>query len=89
MTLPSGWATRSSRSRKVIRITGATPGQRQAVAQVRVDCAGDRLLYGVAADGPACHRQALMLQLGLAQDDSLSCDRAVMVPPLARPPLPG
>lgn len=54
-TLESGRATYWSRSRGELWAKGDTSGNAQAVAEVRVDCDGDAVLYRVVPAGPACH----------------------------------
>ncbi|GAD51992.1 phosphoribosyl-AMP cyclohydrolase [Halarchaeum acidiphilum MH1-52-1] len=44
-----------SRSRDELWEKGATSGHTQDVAEVRVDCDGDSLLYVVEQTGGACH----------------------------------
>lgn len=58
MTLASGQAHYFSRSRQELWRKGATSGNTQAVAGVRLDCDGDALLYLVRQSGPACHTGA-------------------------------
>ncbi len=55
LTLSSGQAHYFSRSRQELWRKGATSGNTQEVAGVRVDCDGDALLYLVRQTGPACH----------------------------------
>lgn len=54
-TLASGEAHYYSRSRRELWRKGATSGNTQSVAEVRLDCDADALLYRVEAHGPACH----------------------------------
>src|ERR687883_657798 len=54
-TLASGEAHYYSRSRSELWRKGATSGNAQKVAEVRLDCDGDSLLYMVEPRGPACH----------------------------------
>lgn len=54
-TLSSGEAHYYSRSRQELWRKGATSGNTQKVAEVRLDCDGDALLYRVEPVGPACH----------------------------------
>jgi phosphoribosyl-ATP pyrophosphohydrolase/phosphoribosyl-AMP cyclohydrolase len=54
-TLETGEAHYYSRSRRELWRKGATSGNTQRVAEVRVDCDGDALLYKVEPRGPACH----------------------------------
>ena len=54
-TLSTGEAHYYSRSREEIWRKGATSGNTQKVADVRLDCDGDALLYKVEPAGPACH----------------------------------
>lgn len=44
-----------SRSREELWEKGATSGHTQDVAEIRVDCDGDTLLYLVEQSGGACH----------------------------------
>jgi phosphoribosyl-ATP pyrophosphohydrolase/phosphoribosyl-AMP cyclohydrolase len=55
LTLASGEAHYYSRSRSELWRKGATSGNTQKVAEVRLDCDGDSLLYRVEPRGPACH----------------------------------
>jgi phosphoribosyl-ATP pyrophosphohydrolase/phosphoribosyl-AMP cyclohydrolase len=57
-TRDTGEAHYHSRSRGVLWQKGATSGHTQAVAEVRVDCDGDAVLYVVRQTGPACHTGA-------------------------------
>ena len=54
-TLESGEAHYYSRSRDEFWRKGATSGNIQRVAEVRLDCDADALLYRVEPRGPACH----------------------------------
>lgn len=54
-TLETGRAHYYSRSRQELWEKGATSGNTQSVAAVRVDCDGDTLLYRVDQTGGACH----------------------------------
>ncbi len=54
-TRSSGLAHYYSRSRKSLWRKGATSGHEQRVAEIRVDCDGDAILYRVVQTGPACH----------------------------------
>jgi len=54
-TRETGLAHYHSRSREELWQKGATSGQVQEVAEVRVDCDGDSLLYLVDQTGGACH----------------------------------
>ncbi len=54
-TLASGEAYYYSRSRQELWRKGATSGNTQSVAEVRLDCDADALLYRVEPVGPACH----------------------------------
>jgi len=54
-TLGTGQAWFWSRSRQDYWRKGATSGNVQRVAEVRVDCDGDTVLYLVEPAGPACH----------------------------------
>jgi len=55
LTLATGLAHFWSRSRQRLWCKGETSGHQLHVAEVRIDCDGDALLYRVRADGPACH----------------------------------
>lgn len=55
LTLRTGEAHYWSRSRREIWRKGAGSGNVQAVAEVRIDCDGDAVLYLVRPAGPACH----------------------------------
>ncbi len=54
-TRETGVAHYYSRSREELWEKGATSGNRQHVAEIRVDCDADTLLYRVEQDGGACH----------------------------------
>lgn len=54
-TLASGEAHYYSRTRQELWRKGATSGNTQSVAEVRLDCDSDALLYRVEPHGPACH----------------------------------
>jgi phosphoribosyl-AMP cyclohydrolase len=54
-TRETGRAHYYSRSRDELWEKGATSGHVQHIAEVRVDCDGDALLYLVDQDGGACH----------------------------------
>jgi phosphoribosyl-AMP cyclohydrolase / phosphoribosyl-ATP pyrophosphohydrolase len=55
LTLSTGAAHYFSRSRNALWRKGETSGHTQAVAEVRLDCDGDAVLYRVRQEGPACH----------------------------------
>ena len=55
LTLSSGETWFWSRSRKELWHKGATSGNIQRVAEIRVDCDEDTLLVLVNPAGPACH----------------------------------
>jgi phosphoribosyl-AMP cyclohydrolase / phosphoribosyl-ATP pyrophosphohydrolase len=57
-TLSSGLAHYFSRSRKILWRKGETSGHEQRVAEIRLDCDGDAVLYRVEQSGPACHTGA-------------------------------
>jgi phosphoribosyl-AMP cyclohydrolase / phosphoribosyl-ATP pyrophosphohydrolase len=57
-TLSSGLAHYFSRSRKTLWRKGETSGHEQRVAEIRLDCDGDAVLYRVEQSGPACHTGA-------------------------------
>jgi phosphoribosyl-AMP cyclohydrolase / phosphoribosyl-ATP pyrophosphohydrolase len=54
-TEATGEAHYWSRSRGEQWKKGATSGNRQAVAEIRVDCDGDSVVYRVRQEGVACH----------------------------------
>ena len=54
-TLSTGQAHYFSRSRKILWRKGETSGHEQRVAEIRLDCDGDTVLYRVEQTGPACH----------------------------------
>ena len=54
-TIETGEAYYHSRSRDELWYKGETSGNTQRVAEVRLDCDGDALLYRVVPRGPACH----------------------------------
>ena len=55
-TASSGYAVYWSRSRKRLWRKGEESGHRQKVAEIRLDCDGDAVLYAVEqAGGIACH----------------------------------
>jgi phosphoribosyl-AMP cyclohydrolase len=54
-TVETGRAHYYSRSREELWEKGASSGHTQDVAEVRVDCDGDALLYRVDQTGGACH----------------------------------
>lgn len=55
LTLRTGLAHYHSRSRDALWLKGATSGNVQTVAEVRLDCDGDTVLFRVRSAGPACH----------------------------------
>ena len=55
LTLETGRAHYWSRSRGELWKKGESSGNAQAVADVRLDCDGDAVLYRVSQTGPACH----------------------------------
>ncbi len=57
-TLSTGLAHYYSRSRKTHWRKGETSGHEQRVAEIRLDCDGDTVLYRVDQTGPACHTGA-------------------------------
>ena len=57
-TLSTGFAHYYSRSRKTLWRKGETSGHEQRVAEVRLDCDGDTILFRVEQTGPACHTGA-------------------------------
>jgi len=54
-TLSTGFAHYYSRSRKTLWRKGETSGHVQRVAEVRLDCDGDTVLFRVEQTGPSCH----------------------------------
>jgi phosphoribosyl-AMP cyclohydrolase len=55
-TLATGRMTYWSRSRQAVWVKGATSGHTQEVAEARIDCDGDTLLFKVHQHGgAACH----------------------------------
>jgi phosphoribosyl-ATP pyrophosphohydrolase/phosphoribosyl-AMP cyclohydrolase len=54
-TLTTGFAHYYSRSRRTLWRKGETSGHVQRVAELRLDCDGDAVLYRVEQIGPACH----------------------------------
>ena len=54
-THETGQAHFWSRSRQQLWRKGQSSGHTQAVAQIRLDCDGDTVLYRVTPAGPACH----------------------------------
>ena len=54
-TKETGLAHYYSRSRDELWQKGATSGHTQEIADIRIDCDGDAILYRVAQDGGACH----------------------------------
>ena len=57
-TQTTGQAHYHSRTRRALWRKGETSGHTQRVADVRVDCDGDAVLYLVHQQGPACHTGA-------------------------------
>ena len=58
LTVSTGSGHYFSRSRKALWRKGETSGHTQEVAEVRLDCDGDTVLYRVRQTGPACHTGA-------------------------------
>ena len=54
-TRSTGFAHYYSRSRKTLWRKGETSGHEQRVAEIRLDCDGDTVLFRVEQTGPACH----------------------------------
>ena len=54
-TLATGLAHYWSRSRKALWQKGESSGHTQHVAEIRLDCDADTVLYRVDQAGPACH----------------------------------
>jgi len=57
-TISTGLAHYFSRSRNTLWRKGETSGHEQRVAEVRLDCDRDTVLYRVEQSGPACHTGA-------------------------------
>ena len=57
-TLSTGLAHYYSRSRRTLWRKGETSGHEQRVAEIRLDCDGDTVLFRVEQTGPACHTGA-------------------------------
>ena len=57
-TLATGFAYYYSRSRRALWKKGETSGHVQRIAEMRLDCDGDTVLYRVDQTGPACHTGA-------------------------------
>ena len=57
-TLSTGFAHYYSRSRTTLWRKGETSGHEQRVAEIRLDCDGDTVLFRVEQTGPACHTGA-------------------------------
>jgi phosphoribosyl-ATP pyrophosphohydrolase/phosphoribosyl-AMP cyclohydrolase len=57
-TLATGLAHYFSRSRRTLWRKGESSGHEQRVAEIRLDCDGDTVLYRVEQSGPACHTGA-------------------------------
>lgn len=55
LTLARGQAHYWSRSRQALWRKGESSGHEQRVAEIRLDCDGDSILYRVDQKGPACH----------------------------------
>ena len=51
----TGFAHFHSRSRDKLWMKGETSGNRLAVAEIRLDCDGDTILYLCRPEGPTCH----------------------------------
>jgi phosphoribosyl-ATP pyrophosphohydrolase/phosphoribosyl-AMP cyclohydrolase len=58
LTVETGETHFWSRSRRALWHKGATSGNTQRVAAIKVDCDGDTLLVRVHPAGPACHTGA-------------------------------
>lgn len=54
-TKETGLAHYHSRSRDELWQKGKTSGHVQRIAEIRIDCDGDALLYRVTQEGGACH----------------------------------
>lgn len=90
-TLETGEAHYYSRSRQELWRKGATSGNTQRVAEVRLDCDSDALLYKVEPRGPACHTGEKSCffttvagpGVGVARGDEAEVDFGAMVERLA------
>lgn len=67
-TLALGETVFWSRSRRELWHKGATSGNVQRIAEVRVDCDGDALLILVHPAGPACHTGEISCFFRLLED---------------------
>ncbi len=70
LTVSTGSAHYFSRSRQALWRKGETSGHTQSVAELRLDCDGDAVLYRVRQEGPACHtgsRTCFVTRLGPGQ----------------------
>jgi len=54
-TLRTGWAHYWSRSRRALWKKGESSGNTQRIAEIRIDCDRDAVLYMVEQNGAACH----------------------------------
>ncbi len=70
-TLESGRAHYWSRSRGSLWIKGETSGHYQQVAELRIDCDGDAILYRVRQTGPACHTLRKSCFFRVVEEDRL------------------
>ncbi|HEX2202094.1 MAG TPA: bifunctional phosphoribosyl-AMP cyclohydrolase/phosphoribosyl-ATP diphosphatase HisIE [Longimicrobium sp.] len=71
LTAETGRAHYWSRSRGALWAKGDTSGHVQAVADVRLDCDGDAVLYRVRQTGPACHTGERSCFFRAVEDDGL------------------
>jgi len=72
LTLETGRAHYWSRSRGELWMKGETSGHAQQMADVRLDCDGDAVLYRVAQTGPACHTGERTCFHRAVEDDELA-----------------
>lgn len=68
-TAASGLAHYFSRSRQSLWQKGESSGHVQRVAEIRLDCDGDTVLYRVAQEGPACHTGTRTCFVAVRQPD--------------------
>jgi phosphoribosyl-ATP pyrophosphohydrolase/phosphoribosyl-AMP cyclohydrolase len=72
-TISTGFAHYFSRSRKTLWRKGESSGHEQRVAEIRLDCDGDTVLFRVEQTGPACHegtRTCFSRAVGGADDEA-------------------
>jgi phosphoribosyl-ATP pyrophosphohydrolase/phosphoribosyl-AMP cyclohydrolase len=74
-TAGTGEAHYWSRSRKTLWRKGESSGHTQQVAEIRLDCDGDTVLYRVNQQGPACHTgQPTCFSTVVKQDGSVTAE---------------